>query len=187
MDAIFDAFGSLFGSLVPMFIALGVCVLVLVGYILVAVKAATENIDLIKWPVLPFVVVYFIAIDLPLLGGDDLFNMTGTYASNEILKMVLLGLPFFFFITWRLMGKGVPMAWALIYSAACWAGGLAAALGVITMIVIVGLFIISIVGGGSLLKGATEQGPVTMRRCPNCKQGIPIGESYCPHCGIEVG
>ena len=178
-------FGSLIGRLLGMVLLLAIGVVVCIAYYVISVRAGvTEEIVLFGVPTLPYLILYFITIDIPFFGGGDWLNVKGIEAQHEILKLFLIGLPIFFFVAYYLQTKGIPVLYSLFYSGVCWIASVMACVTIVLIIALVGIFILTKHGGKAMIGAATETHEL-VKICPNCHTKIAAGDSYCPHCGQE--
>ena len=150
-------------------------------------KALMDGVVLYSLPTIAFLVVYFIIIDVPMLGGPDILDVKGIEAEHEFLKFFLAGLPVFLFVTFYLETKGLPLLMSLAYSLICWVAAFFACLTFIILIVFIGTYILTKFMGQHILPVAIETPPELKWKCPNCHQGIPIGSAACPFCGVDLG
>ena len=91
--------GSLIGRLLGMVLLVVLGIAVCIVYYYFAVRAGrNEHVILFTVPTLPYLILYFITIDVPLFGGGDWLNVVGIEAEHEIIKLFLVGLPVFFFV-----------------------------------------------------------------------------------------
>lgn len=178
----------LLGRLVAMLVFFAVCIVVFAIFMFVAMWAVNSSGVSIVKPAIPFVVLYFLAVAVPLFGGDDWLEVTGTYADHEILKLFFIGLPLFFLLMFYFeLRYKMPMLVSAIYALACWTGAIAMSFCAILIIVFIGsIFVVGATAKGTL-DVATETSKTAKFRCPNCHRGVNAGEDYCPACGTALG
>ena len=161
-----------------------VALLILKLWTKVAGKAAQGGVFLFGLPTIPFVIMYFLAIDIPMFGGPDWLGIKGMYAEHELLKLFLIGLPIFFFSAFYMqIRSGAPLLVSLIYSLVCWIGSVAACVTVFMLV----LILIGMLTGKFMVNHvvpAAFETPQLMRRCPTCHgYCIPVMAEVCPRCG----
>ena len=193
MDAFLMILGGILFPIVRIVVVLAVCLGIIWVWYHAAAKALMDGAVLFGLPTISYLVLYFLIIDIPMLGGPDILDIKGIEAEHEILKMFLVGLPLFFLVAFYLQWKnGLPLLLSLAYSLICWVAAVAACFTVILLIALIGIMLIGKFTGKVLIPAATEtnggrgSGASLMYRCPNCQMGIPVGHLVCPHCGITI-